>query len=155
MSKAANEIASDLETLLPAVMVALFRVDGDDPLATVPMGQLRMLRRLERGSKTASDLGTELGLSPSALTQMANRLLNAGLIVKADDSVDRRMRWLSLTDKGKRLMRDRHNMRVKSATEVLKNFPIHRQQELVGLIEEMIASRDLSESAAPQPAVAI
>ncbi|HVT13731.1 MAG TPA: MarR family transcriptional regulator [Fimbriimonadaceae bacterium] len=144
--------AALLESLLPLVMTALFRPDEGDPLRHHSVGQVRLLRALLKGSRTATDLSTSLGLSPSSLTQMAGRMIRAGLVKKELDEQDRRVRQLSLTQAGRELMETRRDRRAHSATLILEKMEPQRYRELIALLEEI---RALGDARTPAPAEAM
>lgn len=132
-----HEDAARLEALLPAAMTVLFRPDEEDPLRHHSVGQVRLLRALLPGSRAATDLSQVLGLSPSSLTQMAGRLIRAGLLAKELDSQDRRVRRLSLTTAGRDLMEGRQTMRARAAARVLQHVDSARLHELIAFLEEI------------------
>ena len=136
-----NEDAARLEALLPQVMSALFRSDQEDPLRHHSVGQIRLMRTLLRGSKTATELSHTLGLSPSSLTQMASRMISAGLVSKELDSHDRRVRKLSLTETGRSIMENRQAMRASAATRLLEKMDPQKRADLIELLEA-IASQN-------------
>jgi DNA-binding MarR family transcriptional regulator len=80
--------AAKLEALIPRAMTVLFRGAEEDPLRHLPLGQIRLLRALSTGTRSASELIRELGLSASSLTQMASRLVANGLVSKELDVHD-------------------------------------------------------------------
>jgi DNA-binding MarR family transcriptional regulator len=129
--------AARLESLLPHSIAALFWSREEDPLRNHSVGQVRMMRALSGGPKTASDLSHILGISPSSLTQMASRMILAGLVSKELDECDRRVRKLSLTSQGQSLMEGRKAMRARAAIQLLERMePAHREQ-LIQLLEEI------------------
>ena len=130
-----------LEALLPRVIAAVFRHEGDDPLSQVPVGQLRLLRTLFAKPRTATEVASELALSPSALTQMAQRLMRSGLIVKRDDPVDKRVRWLALSRDGAALMERRRAVRAAAVATVLGKMDPRRVALLLELLEEVLAAK--------------
>lgn len=132
-----QEDAARLEALLPAAMTVLFRPDQEDPLRHHSVGQVRLLRALLQGNRAATDLSHTLGLSPSSLTQMAGRLIRAGLVAKELDSQDRRVRRLSLTAAGRNLMEGRQAMRARAAARLLQHIEPGRLQDLITFLEEI------------------
>src|SRR5579862_2666619 len=136
-----TEDASRLEALFPQVISALFHSGEADPLRHHSVAQVRLMRLLMSGSKTASELSFQLGLSPSSLTQMASRMISAGLISKELDSVDRRVRQLSLTPAGRELMSGRQSMRADAAAKLLASMDPEHVKLLIELLEEVVAHR--------------
>jgi len=53
------------------------------------------------GPSKISDIAQKLGITNGAITQMADKLLDIGLITRERSEEDRRVVWLSLTPKGK------------------------------------------------------
>lgn len=135
-----QEDAARLEALLPKVMSALFHSQEGDPLRHHTVGQIRLMRILLSGSRTASELSHMLGLSPSSLTQMASRMISAGLVSKELGSEDRRVRRLSLTPAGRQLMDNRQAMRARAAAQVLKGWDEQKRKLLLSLLDEITGS---------------
>jgi len=135
-----------IEGLLPRVLRTLFKPDPNDPLVDIPVGQMRMLRLLTLKAWTPSNLGEELGLSVSAVTQMANRLDSIGFVSRVEDPLDRRVKHLTLTPLGRANMIRRRDRRVYRLESVMSNMPVDRQVEFIALLEELIeASAEASE----------
>jgi DNA-binding MarR family transcriptional regulator len=79
--------AAEIEQLLPGLARRLFAVDPDHPLADLPVAQLRVCGLLfQRGARTMSQVGEELSISLSAVTQLADRLERAGLVARTAES---------------------------------------------------------------------
>ncbi len=135
------EAALRLEALLPQVIMTLFSSGEFDPLRHHTVGQARLMRILMEGSKTASELSHTLGLSPSSLTQMAARMIQAGLVMKELDPHDRRVRRLSLTQCGKELMASRQAVRARAAATILDQMDPERLQAFFELLDEILTLR--------------
>lgn len=140
MSDIANERALKLESALPRLMRAMYRPNGDDPLSELPVAQLRVVRLLFTESKTHSAVGDELGISLSAVTQMANRLEQIGLIERIEDQNDRRVKFLRLTPTCKEVMTQRQQRRVARIKEVLATLQDDEQAVIIDSIEKLVAA---------------
>jgi DNA-binding MarR family transcriptional regulator len=82
------------------------------------MQQLRMLFILAAsGALSAHDLAEALGVGPTTLTGIVDRVEARSLVRRLPDSLDRRVKRIDLTDHGRRLLNDLH--------EVSRDF--HRQ----------------------------
>ena len=67
--------------------------------------QLSTLMRLYyHGSCPISDIGDYLGITRAATSQMAQRLVEQGLMVRSEDAADRRVKQLTLTAEGRALI---------------------------------------------------
>jgi DNA-binding MarR family transcriptional regulator len=129
--------AAQLEQLLPVVMRQLFTADPAHPVTDLPFGQFRLCVLLhQRGKRTMSHLGDELGISVSAVTQMADRLERAGLVERiADTNGDRRTRYLQLTSDGQRLMESRMAQRLERAEEALRLLAPDERRAVLNALE--------------------
>ena len=64
-------------------------------------GQGKLLRFLhENGESTQSQLSLTLGITPSSVSEISDKLLNAGFITKTSDVFDKRKSYLSITQSG-------------------------------------------------------
>ncbi|HVT28644.1 MAG TPA: MarR family transcriptional regulator [Lacipirellulaceae bacterium] len=106
----------------------------DDSMMDLPLRQLKVCTTLYRQCHTMSEISRELGLSPSAVTQVSNRLERRGLIERVSQNNDRRVRMLRLTRKGQRLMRSREEQQLCRIAAVLSKLsPKELQQIMTGL----------------------
>jgi DNA-binding MarR family transcriptional regulator len=71
------------------------------------MSQLGALFHIHRiGSSGVTDLGDHLGVTSAAASQMLERLVKQGLILRSEDPSDRRVKQIVLTDKGLQVLRE-------------------------------------------------
>jgi MarR family transcriptional regulator for hemolysin len=71
------------------------------------MSQLGALFHIHRmGHSGVTDLGEHLGVSSPAASQMLDRLVEQGLILRTEDPGDRRAKQIVLTDKGLRVLQE-------------------------------------------------
>lgn len=67
--------------------------------------QFSVLMRLHHGHPCGvSDVGEQLGVSRAAASQMVDRLVHMGLVERREDPHDRRVRRLTLTAQGRRMV---------------------------------------------------
>src|SRR3954452_12862641 len=100
----------------------------DDSMMDLPLRQLKVCLTLYQHSRSMSEIGRELKLSPSAITQVSDRLERRGLIERVFQDEDRRVRKLRLTRKGQQLIRRREKeqlARIDSALETLSEDEIN------------------------------
>lgn len=73
--------------------------------ADVTLTQYRTLVVLaSRGPQRAADLAADLGVQPSTVSRLVDRLVQRGLVVRRQDTADRRVVWMTLTGQGKDLV---------------------------------------------------
>lgn len=137
--------AAEVEWMLPHLMRRLFTLDPDHPLAEMPIAQLRLCGLLQCGPQTFSCLSDALGISPSAVTQMADRLERVNMVERAPEEDDRRVKRLRLTATGAEQMRARRDTRREHVEAALCRLsPEARETVVRGL-------RALLEATGPMP----
>lgn len=71
------------------------------------MSQLGALFHIQHtGSSGVTDLGENLGVSSAAASQLLERLVQQGLILRSEDPMDRRVKQLVLTEKGSQTLQE-------------------------------------------------
>jgi DNA-binding MarR family transcriptional regulator len=71
------------------------------------MSQISALFHIRReGGCGVTDLGENLGITSAAASQMLERLVQQGLILRSEDPVDRRVKQLYLTETGNQILHD-------------------------------------------------
>jgi DNA-binding MarR family transcriptional regulator len=132
--KLLNEQAEQLARLLPKLMRAISTLDTEDATIDLSLAQLRACNILNECPRTASKLAQALGITVSAVTQIADRLEAAGIIERLSGLQDRRTKDLRLTEQGMQLLRLRRARRVRRAKNVLdKLSPAMREEALKAL----------------------
>jgi DNA-binding MarR family transcriptional regulator len=123
MSLDANQQAFDrdiaeLETLFPRVWRKVFPSVEEDPLGALPVAQLRIVRVLNEGSKTVSELAAELQMSASAVTHVLGRLEEKGIVLRQVAGEDRRRRVLELSAESREAFLQRKACRVQRLSKL-------------------------------------
>jgi len=105
--------------------------------------QFFMLKRLESGPATVSEAAEYLGVSLSAVTSMADRLVKTGYVARNRSESDRRHVWLELTVAGRKALEESVKMRREVIYGLLGRLPeedleaLHSiYSRLLGLIKE-------------------
>jgi DNA-binding MarR family transcriptional regulator len=104
--------AKEFNGLLHAILREL-AAGSKDPAAELPLAQMRVCKSLSVGPQAISAISRELGVSLSAVTQIADRLERAKLVRRVAREGDRRVRQLQLTDRCQRMMRRHEAERVR------------------------------------------
>jgi DNA-binding MarR family transcriptional regulator len=138
VSESLHEQAQALEAMLPQLMRRLFTLEPDHPAMDLTLSQLRVCSILQHGARTLSGIGEELGISTSAVTQIADRLERGGLAEREPDAEDRRCRLLRLTPLGAALMRARREGRVARAVAGLADLPAPVLSELISALRAVL-----------------
>lgn len=73
----------------------------------ISMSQFGVLFHLSRKqSSGVTDLGDHLGVTSAAVSQMLERLVQQGLILRTEDPNDRRVKKIVLTEKGSQVLQE-------------------------------------------------
>ncbi|MGG4034857.1 MarR family transcriptional regulator [Paenibacillus cisolokensis] len=116
-------------------------------------GQLNVLELLaEHQPMKPSDLLQYLSTTPAAITTLLDRMERNGLIERTRDAGDRRIVWVTLTEKGESEVSRGVNVRDSIVRESLDRISVHNQQLLVYLLGK-IAGMDTEPSQLIQPAI--
>jgi DNA-binding MarR family transcriptional regulator len=65
-----------------------------------------MIHIFRKGGCGVSDIGSDLGVTNSAASQMLERLVQLKLITRSEDPSDRRVKLIVLTDKGRQILQE-------------------------------------------------
>ena len=117
-----TEIAQCLESTPPRINRFLNANMEDDPIADLPIAQARFLKTLAESPKTATQMSEELGLTLSAVVQMAQKLVDADWIEKMPDDHDRRIKVFRLSHNGAQALDSRKIHRLEQAQKLLSQL---------------------------------
>ena len=131
------ETADAIARLIPRLARGLASSDKD-PVDNLPLAQLRLCGILSDGPRPMSALSRELGVSLSALTQIADRLERARLVKRVAEESDRRVRCLQLTARAEKMMRKRREGRVLRALAVLEHLPAPQRKAVRASLETLV-----------------
>jgi DNA-binding MarR family transcriptional regulator len=124
----------------------------DDSTSDLPLRQLRVCTALVDGPRTMSQLGRELRVSLSAMTQIADRLERSGLVTRVADDADRRVRCLQLTPRGQRAMRAREGRRVARIGEILEKLSSAERVQIAAALQTLARVATPLEDVTPRSA---
>jgi DNA-binding MarR family transcriptional regulator len=123
--------------LLPVLMRQLMAGESD-PAQELSLAQLKVCSVLYRGPQPMSALSRELGVSLSAMTQIADRMERAALVARVSKGGDRRIRCLQLTDDGEKMMRLRENARTQRLSAVLEHLAPRVRENVLTTLQTLI-----------------
>jgi DNA-binding MarR family transcriptional regulator len=104
-------------------------IDMNDPAVQLPIAQFRVCSILSEGPRTMTSLSRELGVTLSAMTQIADRLERTQLVERVTESDDRRVKSLQLTPHGTDIMLSRSQRRIHRVARALESLsPEAREQ---------------------------
>ncbi len=118
----------------------------------VSMPQVAVMRRIQGGCTTISELSNEMLLSPASLVPVVDALERKGLLRRGPDAEDRRRKSLALTPSGAALLARLPALRQGDAVaRCLAGMRPDQTAQLAGLLRDlacsMVGDRDLVDRA--------
>lgn len=108
------------------------------------MSQIGALFRIfHKGNTAVSHIGEELGVTSAAASQMLERLVQQGLILRSEDPSDRRMKQLVLTDKGRQVLHECLQARQVWMEELVALLSPEEQDQIVAALNLIITKARL------------
>lgn len=132
--------ASVLTSMLQKFMRSINTLSTDDPAMDLPVAQIRVCSVLRDGPRTMSALSRELGISLSAVTQIADRLERGGMVERVNEADDRRVKKLQLTSQGNQVMSARNERRNQRVMKVLEHLPPESRMEILASIKTLLSA---------------
>lgn len=128
---------------LLGIIVKDYQTHMEEELApALTTSQLAVLEVLEReGNLKPSELIPFLSTTPAAVTMLLDRMERGELIRRDRDEGDRRIVWVSITDKGKREAERGVQVRNEYLSQVLDRISTHNQQLLVYLMGKISGTK--------------
>jgi DNA-binding MarR family transcriptional regulator len=136
--KALREQSEAMLSMLSGLWRRLSALDADDPAMEIPGAQMRVCGILRDGPRTMSALSDDLGISHSAITQIADRLERAGMVERVSQAGDRRCKSLRLTSRGVEVMRARMERRVVRTMRVLKSLSADQRAAALSVLSALM-----------------
>ncbi|MBM0275199.1 MarR family winged helix-turn-helix transcriptional regulator [Micromonospora tarensis] len=137
---AENELLDGLSALSRALVGITARSLGSlDAEVTLPQYRTLVILAARAPLRTV-DLASSLGVHPSTATRMCNRLVRRNLVARRQQSDDRRVAWLTLTDGGKALVGDVMRHRTAEIRRLLKTANSGRPQTPTDLINALVTA---------------
>ncbi|HUW09004.1 MAG TPA: MarR family transcriptional regulator [Anaerolineae bacterium] len=91
-----------------------------------------------RGACGVSEIGDSLGTSSAAASQMLERLVRQGLVVRAEDPEDRRAKRITVTDLGLRVLQESFRARLGWVDELAQGLSPSEQEQVRASLKLMI-----------------
>ncbi len=103
------------------------------------MSQLGALMQIHQESCTGvSNLGDQLGVSSAAASQLLERLVQQDLVFRTEDSQDRRVKQLVLTDKGKQFLHESLSARLGWVDEFSASLSASEKEQVAASLNILI-----------------
>ncbi len=103
------------------------------------MSQMATLFQISRRGRLAvSDIGDDLGVSNAAASQLLDRLVQQGLVLRSENPQDRREKQLVLTDLGRRVLLESTRTRLAWLDRLSATLSLEEQAKIVEAINILV-----------------
>jgi DNA-binding MarR family transcriptional regulator len=132
-----------IEIFMQHSMQNLLRFAKETGFSMSQVGALFFVSR--KGSSGVSDIGDELGVTSAAASQMLDRLVQAGLILRSEDPHDRRLKQIVLTAKGHQILQESLRARQSWLDDLVQVLSPAEQDQVASAIHVLIEKAQLLE----------
>ncbi|HSQ38576.1 MAG TPA: MarR family transcriptional regulator [Anaerolineales bacterium] len=118
------------------------------------MPQFSVLMQLHhKGACGMSEISERFEITPAAASQLVDKLVQGGFILREEDPDDRRAKLLNLTEKGQELIQQGHVERYRWVDELGRKLTAEERAQVSEALDIMTrAAEELEEEAVHQPA---
>lgn len=103
------------------------------------MTQVAALLRIHKsGCSNVSCLGEEMGISNPAASQMLERLVQMGLVIRRENPEDRRLKQIALTERGQAVLEGGMRARQQWLVEMSKLLSPEEQEQVTAAFKIML-----------------
>jgi DNA-binding MarR family transcriptional regulator len=114
-------------------------VDTRDQLG-ISQGELKILLRLTRGSRSQGDIARTLLVSTGTMTNQLDKLEAAGFVERSADPTDRRGKLVAMTPMGRETLDNYVNVQAKRERQLVSALSSQEKNELNILLRKLLAS---------------
>jgi DNA-binding MarR family transcriptional regulator len=122
-----------MHTFMHQSMTRFSRYSRDSGISMQQLGVLMYLQR--SGNCGISKIGSDLGVTNAAASQMIERLLQQGFLQRKEDPNDRRVRNVVLTEKGRQLVDESIQVRLGWIDELARLLTPNQQAEVITTLD--------------------
>jgi DNA-binding MarR family transcriptional regulator len=103
---------------------------------------LRLLYRLPEHQMQMTDIGRALGVSPTSITKLVNRLADLKLVDRIPHESDKRRAWVRITDQGMAVLRDNLPGARRATRDRWAGLTREEQRTLANLLTKFVMTLD-------------
>jgi len=118
------------------MMGSIFIYARDKGLTMAQLGT--MFHISQKGACGVSDIGSDLGVSNSAASQMLERLVQLKLITRSEDPTDRRVKQIVLTDKGLQILVESGRAHQEWLDDLVSSMSEEEREQVMSALVTMI-----------------
>lgn len=117
----------------------------------ISMSQIGVLFHIHRmGCIGVTDLGEDMGVTSAAASQISERLVQQGLILRSEDPQDRRVKQIILTEEGRQMLQESIHARQEWLEDLADNLSTDEKEQITAALNILIdKTRQLAPQALP------
>jgi DNA-binding MarR family transcriptional regulator len=104
---------------------------------SMTQGSVLMMLR-DKGASSVSEIGDELQISNAAASQLLDRMVNQGLLMRAEDPVDRRLKQIRLSPQGYLTLQQGLQARQKWLEDLVLRLSPGEQEQVAAALKVLI-----------------
>ena len=137
---------TELENVLREWMGVMMRGAMQDSVAFMKehgftMSQLGTLMRLAYNQRiSVSEIAERMGITQASASHLAQQLVQADWVWRAEDASDRRVRWLMLTERGQQVMGRMMSRRAEWLQRVITRLSDDERARLIETLPALLAA---------------
>jgi DNA-binding MarR family transcriptional regulator len=135
-----NTLHECIEMIMRRSMRSFFQYAKGTGLSMPQIGTL--LHLTKGGTIGISNISDDLGVSNAATSQMLDRLVVQGLILRSEDPNDRRVKKIVLTEKGRKTVTESLHMRQAWLEELARVLAPEEKEQISAAIKILVAKAD-------------
>jgi MarR family transcriptional regulator for hemolysin len=129
-------LASWIDLFMRRSMHNFFLYAKQNGLSITQIAALFMVHR--RGTCNVSDLGDYLEITQPAASQLLERLVQQGLVIRAEDPNDRRLKQIALSKQGEIVLHEGLQARQKWLEDLVDSLSPDEQQQVIAAMKLML-----------------
>ena len=114
----------------------MMRIMAAEGLSMPQMVSLHMLR--DCGPLSISAIAEKLSLSLAATSHLVDRMVQQELVLRSEDTTDRRQKRVAITPSGKALLERLVQARLREATQIMAGLPPELHEQLEQVLEQVV-----------------
>ena len=135
------------DTLIQHTMDTIFLYSRKHGLSVSQMAALLLIHR--KGTRSVSEVGDELEITSPAASQLLERLVQQGLVARSEDPKDRRLKQISLTERGEGVLREGLHARQKWLEGLADCISAEEQARMVAALKTLLETMHRMEHEPP------
>jgi DNA-binding MarR family transcriptional regulator len=130
-------LVSWIEVFMRRSMRNFILYSKQNGLSTTQIATLLLIHR--KGAISVSDVGNELQITSPAASQLLERMVQQGLIIRSEGRSDRRLKQIALSEQGDAVLKEGLHARQKWLEDLVRLMSHEEQEQVSAALNLMLA----------------